>query len=390
MDGTRERDLGATDGVWAQMSSTQRSIVVALLSHGRMSRPDLMDAVGISPGSVTRLTTPLVEQGLLRTLTEKVADTGRPQSPLEVCAEAESLVGVVLTPTSMVAVLTDLRLRVLAHRRAPLPDHRPAAVVQVLSEAVASLRAAGRAGGAAEPTCLGISLGGSSPDCRTVEDAGFFGWHHVPLARMARERTGLPTVVGNDLVALSRLEAWFGAGRQISRLCVVTVGAGVGYGMVVDGNAISTPDSELGLLSTIPVPDGARPGVAVPAQDCLSSAALERAWVRHGHQRARAEEIVAMAAAGVPDAVAAGASYARRLGRLLGMVAALALPDQIVVAGEMADLPALLEDQVMVGVAAVRRQSAMPLNLTIREHDRLDWARGSAVLALAYRIEGAL
>ena len=148
MDGTRERDLGATDGVWAQMSSTQRSIVVALLSHGRMSRPDLTDAVGISPGSVTRLTTPLVEQGLLRTLTEKVADTGRPQSPLEVCAEAESLVGVVLTPTSMVAVLTDLRLRVLAHRRAPLPDHRPAAVVQVLSEAVASLRAAGRAGGA--------------------------------------------------------------------------------------------------------------------------------------------------------------------------------------------------------------------------------------------------
>ena len=41
---------------WAELSGTQRAIVLALLRHGRLSRPQIMSLVGISPGSVMRLT----------------------------------------------------------------------------------------------------------------------------------------------------------------------------------------------------------------------------------------------------------------------------------------------------------------------------------------------
>lgn len=39
---------------WAELSGTQRAIVLALLRHGRLSRPQIMSLVGISPGSITK------------------------------------------------------------------------------------------------------------------------------------------------------------------------------------------------------------------------------------------------------------------------------------------------------------------------------------------------
>ena len=127
---------------WTALSDTQREIVLALLRHGRLLRPDLMRLVGISPGSVTRLTTPLVEAGLLTVHTQQVADTGRPQSPLEVRADAESVVGVGLSTSLLTAVLTDLRLGVLATVRRPLPGHSPAEITGELTAALAELAAA--------------------------------------------------------------------------------------------------------------------------------------------------------------------------------------------------------------------------------------------------------
>jgi peroxiredoxin family protein/TusA-related sulfurtransferase/rhodanese-related sulfurtransferase len=71
-----------------------------------------------------------------------------------------------------------------------------------------------------------------------VVDAPFLGWHDVDLRALVEERTGIPTVVDNDLVALTECEHWFGAGRGLDRFAVVTLGAGVGYGLVVNGGIV--------------------------------------------------------------------------------------------------------------------------------------------------------
>ncbi|WP_257210303.1 ROK family protein [Actinomyces ruminis] len=97
-----------------------------------------------------------------------------------------------------------------------------------------------------------------------------------------------------------------------------------------------------------------------------------------------------MATAGDTDAVALCASYARRLGRLLGMAAAFTLPEVVVIAGERAAIATLFEDEVQQGVAAVRRASATPLDVVVREHDRAEWATGAATLALRARVLGEL
>lgn len=369
---------------WTDLTGTQREIVLALLRSGRLPRTRLMEIVGISPGSVTRLTTPLIEAGLLTTSTERVAETGRPQSPLELRAEAEHVLGLALSNRAVTAVLTDLRADVVASSRVELPGHSPDAVLDAVAEAAAAVSDDVR------PACAGLALGGSTTDGRVVDDAGFYGWHGVPLANLTEERLGVPATVGNDLVALTGLEAWFGAGTQTDRFALLTTGAGIGYGLVIGGEVVTSADAQLGLISNVPVPDGDRPPHAAPAMECLTSAALERAWEAEGRERATAHRVVELAREGDAAAVTVCASFARRLGRLIGMVAALTLTEQVVVAGERADLAALLEDHVMGGVSAVRRPSARPLRVTVREHDRVEWARGAAVLALRERVAGRL
>jgi len=382
---TTRRPPTLPENPWADLTGTQRRIVLELLRHGRLSRPQIMEGVGISPASITRLTAPLVASGLLTATAEQVAATGRPQTPLEVRAEAESIVGATLSVTSLTVVVTDLTLTPHASVQVPLGSRSPADVVALLKDTVAE--AVSGAGRLPPPACAGISLGGATRGGRVVGEATFYGWSSVPLARLAEEALGVPCTVANDLVALTLGEAWFGAGRSHRRFDVVTVGSGVGLGLACDGNVVTTPSAELGLMGTVPVPDGARPATARAAMDTLTDSALERVWrTECGRSPLRAAQVVRLAVQGDADAVATVSSFARRLGRLIAMAAAFTLPEVVVVAGERADVAALFEDQVMVGISSLRRSSAGDVRLEVREHHRADWARGAATLALRHRV----
>ena len=297
-------------------------------------------------------------------------------------ADAESIIGVNLSGESLIA---DLHLNVLATARRTLPGHAPADVVASLTDAAIELTRSRP--DAPAPSCASVSLGAAATDERTVTDAVFLGWHRVPLAELVKTRLRMPTAVGNALAAMTLQEAWFGAGREHDRLVLITVGAGIGFGLVVGGEIITTPDAELGLVGGIPVADDGRPATSLPAMDCLTSPAIERTWSGQGRPPLPAARVVDLAKRGE---AAAMAICARRVGRLIAMAAAFALPDVVVVAGERAEVAALFEDQVMVGTASLRRPDAAPIDIVVREHDRVSWARAAAALALRARAEGRL
>jgi glucokinase len=61
------------------------------------------------------------------------------------------------------------------------------------------------------------------------------GWDDFPLARWCRESLGKPAVIGNDCDVSALAEARFGAGRGAGSVFYVTVGTGIGGGLVVGG-----------------------------------------------------------------------------------------------------------------------------------------------------------
>ena len=84
--------------------------MLEVLRHGPLARAELARRLGLSPPSLTRLTAPLIEAGLLtETSARRPVGAGRPSRPLDVVPEACHFVGVKLTEDESYCVLTNLR-----------------------------------------------------------------------------------------------------------------------------------------------------------------------------------------------------------------------------------------------------------------------------------------
>lgn len=103
-----------------------------------------------------------------------------------------------------------------------------AAVPELMAKAGASrgqLRAAG------------IGFGGPTDDAtRTViKSHQIVGWDGFPLADWVSDLLGVPAVLGNDADVAGLAEALFGAGKGLSPIFYMTIGSGIGGGLVIDG-----------------------------------------------------------------------------------------------------------------------------------------------------------
>ncbi|MFO0969385.1 MAG: ROK family protein [Gemmataceae bacterium] len=85
---------------------------------------------------------------------------------------------------------------------------------------------------------VGIGFGGPVDDAtRTViKSHQIEGWDGFPLAAWISDLLGLPAVLGNDADVAGLAEALFGAGKGLSPIFYVTVGTGIGGGLIIDGN----------------------------------------------------------------------------------------------------------------------------------------------------------
>lgn len=61
------------------------------------------------------------------------------------------------------------------------------------------------------------------------------GWRHAAVAPVVRDRLGVPVAFDHDVAAAALGEYRWGAGRQLKALAYVTVGTGIGAGLLIDG-----------------------------------------------------------------------------------------------------------------------------------------------------------
>jgi glucokinase len=84
---------------------------------------------------------------------------------------------------------------------------------------------------------VGIGFGGPVDDAtRTViKSHQIAGWDGFPLADWVGEITGLPAALGNDADVAGLAEALFGAGKGLSPVFYITIGSGIGGGLIING-----------------------------------------------------------------------------------------------------------------------------------------------------------
>ncbi|MBP1240667.1 putative NBD/HSP70 family sugar kinase [Frigoribacterium sp. PvP120] len=383
------------------LSESGRELVREVLIHGPIARAELGRRLGLSPASLTRLSRPFLDSGLfVEGAVELAGAVGRPARPLDVQADLQRFVGVKLTGDQAFGVLTDLRARALGEHVADLAGRSPAEVVEALVSVVQALTAGSHGGsgsgsggvtGVAGLAGVGVSIGGKVTGQRTVLRATFLAWREVDLGGMLAERLGVPVVVENDVVALTEAERWFGLGRGVDDFAVVTVGAGVGYGLVVHGRQVITPDTGLGLGGHVPL-DPTGP-ICVDGHRGCSTAMLSTtsmcasAAVGLGRPVSY-DELLALAASGDPVAVQVVGTAGRSLGRMIAAVANLTMVGTVVLSGEgvgLVDVP-VAATELRAGIAADRDPDASEVRVLTGAADFGAWARGAAAVAVQARI----
>ncbi len=86
---------------------------------------------------------------------------------------------------------------------------------------------------------VGLGVGSPGPlsirEGRIIDAANLPGWKDVPLRELLRSKLGAPVVLENDGNAAAYGEFWAGAGRGGADLVMLTLGTGVGAGVIIDG-----------------------------------------------------------------------------------------------------------------------------------------------------------
>lgn len=356
------------------------SLARAVLMHGPISRHDLGRRLGLSPASLTRLSKPFFDRGLFVEVSDTpTSGAGRPTKPLDVRLDGRRFVGVKLTGEAAFGVLTDLRATELASARQALTSRDPAAVVRHLVALVQELAAG------SPIAALGVTVGGQVLNSRVVARAPFLGWRDVQLAAALETSLGIPVLIENDVAGLAAAEQWFGAGRGTASFAVLTLGIGVGYGLVVNDRVISTTDSGLGLGGHVPL-DADGPLCASGHRGCSDAMLTEaniRAQVSELLGRAVTyDEVLALAAAGEPAALGVLQASGRALGRLVALIANIAMVDTVVLAGEGIGLWNIVSAEIVAAAHADRDPAATPVQINVDTTGVSSWARGAAAVAI--------
>jgi len=87
-------------------------VFTTVLTMGPLSRVDVAERTGLSSAAVTKAVRPLLDAGYLEETPDQRVHVGRPASPLHVRSDAAFFVGVKVTATELIGVVTDLRARI--------------------------------------------------------------------------------------------------------------------------------------------------------------------------------------------------------------------------------------------------------------------------------------
>jgi glucokinase len=238
------------------------------------------------------------------------------------------------------------------HARAQVPVHRDIAFADFLAAAIDAIEGLIRQ----VPPIVAIGIGvpgvphpetgmliGRCPAIPSLMDGS--------LSEILGRRFGVPAKVRNDAVGATYGELWHGAGRNLDRFALLTLGTGIGGAVVLDRKVIDGPGGlppQFGCMSM----DPARTDIARPVPGMLEHLASATALVKRCRELSPdvevrdAKAVCDRARAGEPAALQAIDEVTRWLGQAIGIMSNMLNLEAAIIGGGLSLAGAFLIDRI--------------------------------------------
>ena len=355
-----------------------------IVTSGPIARTEIAKRLGLSPATVTAVTRELIDQGIVRVAERAPSRGGRPALLLELVGGAASAFGVKVAADHLVGVRVDLEARVVERYEIAFDATAANAIdelTRILGEWIRQ--------DAGDPPLLGVGLGVAGVfDARTgTLQSPLLGWHDVKLAEIIQETLGVPVFVDNDVNTLAVAERLYGRGHDIENFITVTIGRGVGLGIVAGGDIYRGFGGGAGEFGhTFAVENGAlctcgKRGCleAVVADPALIAEGLQLGLLAAGEGIARLHEL---ARDGQLQARQIYHDAGTQLGRAVSGLVNVLAPELVLVSGEGTQAWPYLEEAFAAAYAANVFPPLGHVSVEVEPWDDAKWAVGAATLVL--------
>lgn len=370
------------------MRGINRSIILNVIkTHGPISRADIAHLTGLSPATVTSITGLLIEEDLIFEKSTGDSSGGRPPILLALNPRGGFVIGIKLMESQAVAALTDLNATVIEKTNVELRNTELTSVIDELVLLVENLMKNNKIP-KKRLFGVGIGLAGVIDSVNGIlRKSPFFGWKDVPFRDLLDVRLKVPIFLDNDVNTLTLGEKWLDNGVHADNYVVITVGRGIGMGIIINGQIYRGKGGGAGEFGHLVVNQNG-PVCDCGKRGCLESYLGDQALVMRAKQEVdpsieSIDELIQMAAGGN---IAAGKLFewaGDLLGQELANLINLLDPKLIIISGE----GVRMGDPFFSSMRAAIQKNAVPElfeNTEIRINTWGDdvWARGAASLVI--------
>ncbi|GAB6090764.1 ROK family transcriptional regulator [Spirochaeta dissipatitropha] len=366
-------------------------ILDAIRIHEPISRVELSRLTGLTRSTCTLICERMIRQGIIMETGKGDSTGGRPRILLQLNPEVGVVLGFKLMDDGFSCASVDLRGGIFSKQSQTINKHsEPEYYLNMFDNFVEKCICDHKNAYAQIPVLgLGLGLGGriSSAD-GIVLDSSILGWKNVSIGPRLEEKFGLPVFVENDVNTFAIGEKYFGAGKAFDNFLCVSVGEGIGLGIILDGNLLCGAHHGAGEIGHIKVTtEDSAPICACSRRGCLEAFTADRALIEAYHSRTGKhilpEALTDLAQDGDSNALEVFAQAGTYLGIAISTLINLFDPQALIIGGERANaapyfLPNLKE--------AVRKNAVYGLadevEIIALQPGNDDWIRGVAALAI--------
>lgn len=371
------------------LKNLNRSIVINMIREkGPLPRVAIAKATGLERASITNIANYLLRKKLIKEVGQDKSSGGRRPTLLDINYNHRTVYGIKIEAERIIFGLTNLRGKIISRSEEKFP--RGSKSQEILELIIKNIDRIIKS-----TNLLGIGIGVSgfvNLEKGISIYSPILNWKNVNLAKPLKERYRVPVFLSNDVNTLTLAEKWYGAGKKYKNFICITVGEGIGSGIVIDGKFYGGAIGGAGEIGHICI-DINGPKCRCGETGCLEALASDYFLIEEAKKaiaqgkgefkKPTPEELLQAAKCG--DIVAK--DIFKRMGRNLGIGAKNAVnllnPEAIIVGGERIDAYSFFSPAFKEAVKGHSfPEEAKKLDIILTELGEDSWIIGAATLVI--------